>query len=96
MEDQEDGLVLLCSNGILDILLVLAEKLGVKLDVTGLVNTVDVAKSCSNREVWGNWGESFVDSKDILWLGVKGVVVDILVVDTIFLSTSNTDFLNHC
>jgi hypothetical protein len=52
VEDQEDGLVLLCSNGIFDILLVLAEKLGVKLDVTGLVNTVNVTESCSNREVW--------------------------------------------
>jgi len=52
MEDQEDWLVLLRSNGILDILLVLTEKFGVELDVTGLVDTVNVAESGGDREVW--------------------------------------------
>ena len=39
VEDQEDWLVLLSSDGILDILLVLAEELWVQLDVSGLVDT---------------------------------------------------------
>ena len=93
MEDQEDWLVLLCSNGILNILLMLAEKLGVELDVTGFVNTVDVTEPGSDGEVWGNWGESFVDGKDILGLRVERVVVNILVVNTILLATSDTDLL---
>ena len=94
VEDKENRLVLLRSNGILDILLVLAEKFGVELDIAGLVNTMHVTESGSNGEVWRNWGESLVDGKDVLRLGVEGVVVDILVVDTILLTASNTDFLN--
>lgn len=95
MEDQEDGLVLLGSNGVLDVLLVLAEKLWVELDVTRLVNTVNVAKTSGNGEVWGDRLEGLVDGKDVLGLGVEGVVVDILVVDTILLAASNTDFLKR-
>jgi hypothetical protein len=93
MEDQEDWLVLLRSNSILDMLLVLAEKFGVKLDITGLVDTMNIAESCSDGEVWGDWGKSLVDRKDIFGLGVKGVVVNVLIVNTIFLAPSDTDFL---
>ena len=71
MEDQEDWLVLLCSNGILDVLLVLLEEFGVELDVARLVDTVDVTEAGSDGEVWGNWGESLVDGKDVLGLGVE-------------------------
>jgi hypothetical protein len=38
--------------------------------------------------------KSLVDGKDVLRLGVKGVVVDILVVDTVLLATSDTNFLS--
>lgn len=93
MEDQEDRLVLLCPNGVLDMLLVLAQKFGVELNVTRLVDTMYVTESGSDGEVWGDWGERLVDSKDILGLSVEGVVVNILVVDTIFLATSDTDLL---
>jgi len=93
VEDQEHWLVLLGSNGILDILLVLAEELRVELDVAGLVDTVDVSETSGDREVWGDGLKSLVDGKDVLGLSVKGVVVDILVVDTILLTTGNTDFL---
>jgi hypothetical protein len=55
MEDQEDWLVLLRPNGILDMLLVLTEKLGVELDITGLVDTVDVTESGSDGEIRGDW-----------------------------------------
>jgi hypothetical protein len=94
VEDQEDWLVLLGSNGILNVLLVLAEKLWVELDVSGLVDTVNVSETSGDGEVRGDWLEGFVDGKDILGLSVEGVVVDILVVNTIFLTTSDTDFLS--
>jgi hypothetical protein len=94
VEDQEDWLVLLSSNSILDILLVLSEELWVKLDISWLVNTVDVTKTGSDGEVWRDGRKSLVDGKDILRLGVERVVVDILVVDTVFLTTSNTNLLN--
>ena len=55
MEDQENWLLLLGSNGILDELLVLAEELRVELDVTWLVNTVNVSETSCDREVWGDW-----------------------------------------
>jgi len=93
MEDQEDGFVLFCANGILDVFLVLGEEFGVELDVTRLVDAMDVTESGSNGEVRGNWREGLIDGKNILWLSVEGVVVHILVVDTIFLTTCNTDLL---
>jgi hypothetical protein len=34
-----------------------------------------------------------VDGQDVLGLGVEGVVVDILVVDTVLLTTGDTDLL---
>jgi hypothetical protein len=96
VEYKEDWLVLLCSNGILDVFLVLGEQLRVELDVTGLVDAVDVTKAGSNREVWRDWRKSLVDSEDVLWLGVKGVVVYVLIVDTIFLATSDSNLLQSC
>lgn len=95
MEDEEDGLVLLGSDGVLDVLLVLAEELGVELDVTWLVDTVDVTETGGDGEEWGDGGEGLVDGKDVLGLGVEGVVVNILVVDSVLLTTGDTDFLNQ-
>lgn len=95
VEDKEDWLVLLGSDGLLDILLVLAEELWVELDVSWLVDTVDVSETSGDGEVWGDWGESLVDGENILWLGVEGVVINILVVDTILLATGDTDFLQR-
>ena len=93
VEDEEDGLVLLGSDGVLDVLLVLAEELWVELDVTGLVDTVDVTEAGGDGEEWGDGGEGLVDGKDVLGLGVQGVVVNILVVDSVLLTTGDTDFL---
>jgi len=55
VEDQEDWLVFLGSYGVLDKLLVLAEKLWVELDVSRLVDTMNVSETSGNGEVWGNW-----------------------------------------
>jgi hypothetical protein len=34
-----------------------------------------------------------VDVVDVLWLGVKGIVVHVFVVDAILFTSGNTDFL---
>lgn len=93
VEDEEDWLVLLGAYGVLDVLLVLAEELWVELDVTWLVDTVDVTEAGGDGEVWRDWGKGLVNGKDVLWLGVEGVVVNILVVDSVLLTTGDTDFL---
>jgi hypothetical protein len=55
VEDEENWLVLLGSNGILNVLLMFAEELWMKLNVSWLVDSVNVAKTSSDGEVWGNW-----------------------------------------
>lgn len=91
VEDQEQGLVLRSVDLLLGVGLVLAQKLGVELDVTRLVDTVNVAESSGNGEVGGDRGESGVDIVDVLRLGVERVVVNSGVVDTILLTTGDTD-----
>lgn len=67
-----------------------------KLDVTWLVNTVDVTETSGDGEVWGDRCESLVDGKDVFWLSVERVVVDAGIVNTILLTTSDTNFLFKC
>jgi len=74
-----------------NIRLVLLEQLWVKLDVAWLVHTVHIAEASSNGEVWRDRAQSLVDLVDVLWLGVQGVVVNILVVDTILLTTCDAN-----
>jgi len=93
VKDEEDGLVLGGTDLLLDVGLVLLEQLRVETDVAGLVDTVDVTETSGNGEVRADGGEGVADGKNVLGLGVKGVVVDILVVDTVLLTTSDTDFL---
>lgn len=93
MEDEEDGLVLLGLELLLDVGLVLGEELGVQADVAGLVDTVDVTETSGNGEVGGDGSEGLLDGEDVLGLGVQGVVVDVLVVDTVLLTTGDTDLL---
>jgi hypothetical protein len=91
VEDEEDGLVGLGTGLLLDVLLVLGEELGVQLDVTGLVDTVDVTEAGGDGEVGGDGAEGVLDGQDVLGLGVEGVVVNVLVVDTVLLTTGDTD-----
>jgi hypothetical protein len=93
VEDEEDRLVLLGLGLLLDVGLVLGEQLGVQLDVAGLVDTVDVTEASGDGEVGADGGQGVVDGQDVLGLGVEGVVVDILVVDTVLLTTGDTDLL---
>lgn len=91
MEDEEDGLVVRAANGLLDVGLVLGQELGVELDVAGLVDTVDVTETSGNGEVGRDGREALVDHQDVLGLGVEGVVVNVLVVDTVLLTTGDAD-----
>jgi hypothetical protein len=54
---------------------------------------VHITESSGNGEVGADGGESVVDGQDVLGLSVQGVVVNVLVVDTVLLTTSDTDFL---
>lgn len=94
VEDEEDRLVILAIDLLLDIVLVLLEELRVELDVSWLVDTVDVTEAGSDGEVWGDGGQGLVDLVDVFWLGVESGVVHRLVVDTIFLTASNSNFLS--
>lgn len=93
VEDEEDGLVGGRTGLLLDVLLVLGEKLGVELNVTGLVDTVNVTEASGNGEVGADGSESILDGQDVLGLGVERVVVNILVVNTVLLTTGDTDLL---
>jgi hypothetical protein len=93
VEDEEDRLVGLGALLLLDVLLVLVEQLGVQLDIARLVNTVDVTEASSDGEVGRDLGEGGPDLVDVLGLGVERVIVNVLVVDAVFLTTSDADFL---
>jgi hypothetical protein len=96
VEHQENWLVFFCSNSILNVLLVLPEEFRVKLDITRLVDTVNIAETSSDREVWGDGGEGLVDREDIFGLGVEGIIVDVLVIDAILLAAGDTNLLQYC
>jgi hypothetical protein len=70
VEDQEDWLLFVGLDGVLDVLLVLGQELWVKLDVSWLVDTMDVTEASSNGEVRRDWGECVVNVEDILRLSV--------------------------
>lgn len=91
VEDEEDGLVVGGVDGGLDVSLVLAKELGVQLNVAGLVDTVDVAEAGGNGEVGRDGREGVVDVENVLGLGVERGVVNVLVVDTILLTTGDTN-----
>lgn len=91
VEDEEDGLLILGASLLLDVLLVLGEELGLELDVARLVDTVDVTETSGDGEEGRDLREGLEDLVDVLGLSVEGVVVNILVVDTVLLTTGDTD-----
>ena len=95
MENQENRFILLCTDGILDMLLVLAQQFWVKLNISWLVDTVNVSEAGGYGEVWGDWRQGLVDIEDILRLGIKRVVVDILIVNAVLFAASDTDLLER-
>lgn len=91
VEDEEDGLLILGASLLLDVLLVLGEELGLELDVARLVDTVDVTETSGDGEEGRDLREGLEDLVNVLGLSVEGVVVNILVVDTVLLTTGDTD-----
>lgn len=91
MEDEPNRLVTLELQLLLDMSLVLAEKLGMELDVSWSIDSVDVTKTSGNREQVCDLAEGIVDIEDILGLGVERGIVNTRVVDTILLASSDTD-----
>ncbi|KAH3662298.1 hypothetical protein OGAPHI_005548 [Ogataea philodendri] len=91
VEDQEQWVLGLCTDLLDGILLVLSQDFWSQDNVTWLVDTVHVTESGSNGEVWRNWSKGFVHGKHSLWLGVQQVLVCALVVDTVLLTTGDTD-----
>jgi hypothetical protein len=91
MEDKEKRLLLARTNLLFRVGLVLTEQLRVQLDVSRLVNTVDVTEARGNRKVGRNRGQRRVDFVDVLGLGVEGVVIHTGVVNAILLTTGNTN-----
>jgi hypothetical protein len=66
-----------------------------KLNISGLVDTVNVAEGGGYGEVGGDWRQGLVDVEDVLRLGIKRVVVDILIVNTILFTASDTNLLER-
>ncbi len=55
---------------------------------------MDISESCRDREIWADFGQSRPDVVDVFGLCVKRVVVNIFVVDTVFFTTSDPNFLS--
>ena len=54
---------------------------------------MNIAETSGNGEVWTNLGQGIINIPYVFWLSVERVVVDVFVVYTIFLTTSNSNFL---
>ena len=91
VEDEEEGLLVSIGELLLCVELVPVEELGVKTDVSGLVNTVDVAEGGGDGEVGADLGESSVDVPDVLRLCVETGVVYVGVVYAVLLTASDAD-----
>ena len=63
VEDEENRLILGGLGLLLNVGLVLLEQLRVQTDVTGLVDTVDIAEASGNGEVGANRGQGVVDTR---------------------------------
>ena len=79
------------ANLVGSVLLVVTEELGSESDVSGLVDTVDVSETGSDGEVGRDGVESSVDIVNVGGLSVEGCVVGARVVDTVLLTTSDTN-----
>lgn len=100
MEDKENGLVTFRGCLLFDQRLVFAEELRVQLDVARLVYTMDIPKAGSDGKKWAYFGQGAVNVINVVGLRVEGVVVNIFVVDPVFFTTCDSDFLltaiSHC
>mmetsp|Transcript_8525 Transcript_8525/g.20531 ORF Transcript_8525/g.20531 Transcript_8525/m.20531 type:complete len:275 (+) Transcript_8525:580-1404(+) len=95
MHDQVNGLVIFGRELSLGVLLMLTQTSGLKSDITGLVDTVDISKGGSNGEHVSDLRKFLVDGVDLFGRSVELFGVDVFVVDTVFFSSSDTDFHFH-
>jgi hypothetical protein len=93
VEDKEYRLVFFGTNLFLNVRLVFPEEFRMEFDVAGFVDPMNVSEAGRNWKVRRNLGQSLMDVVDILRLGVESIIINIFVVDTIFLATSYADFL---
>lgn len=91
MEHEEDRLGVLILKLLGHKLLVFAEEVGLELDISRLVDTVDITEASGDAEVGRDRAERLVDVPDVLGLRVEGVVVNVLVVDTILLAAGDAN-----
>ncbi len=91
VEDKVQRLRRVSSEFLTSVCLVLAQKLGLEANITRLVNTVHVSECSGDGEVRRDLAQSVMNIKDIGWLGVQAGVVDTCVINTIFLTTGDTD-----
>ena len=94
VEDKADGLGVL--GGVVtellgDVRLRAAEDLGLKLDVAGTVDSMDVAEGGGDREHVRDGGEGLVDLVNLLGLGVQVLQGDVGVVHAILFSAGDAE-----
>jgi hypothetical protein len=89
------------------VLLVFVKEFGVKADVAGFVDTVDISETSRDGEVGSDFSEIAVYIPDILWLSIQRGIVNASIIDTylsipltiwrllgktIFFTTGDSDF----
>ena len=94
VEDEEHRLIFFSISLFFDITLMLAKKLWMQLHISRLVHPVNISKPGCDGEIGADCAEGLVDVVDILGLGVKGVIVDFLVIDTVFFATGDPNLLH--
>ena len=93
VEDELHFLVVSTIELLGEVLLGVVEDDRLEVNVSRSVNSVDISERSGASEGGVlDLGQLFVGVPDFLGLGVKTVVVDISVVNTIFLSSGNTEF----
>jgi len=93
MEDEEKWLLILSADLALGIRLVFGKKFGVQLYVTRFVNTVHVSKRSRYAKVGADCRECGVYVVHFLRLGVQAAVLDTGVINAIFFTARDTNFL---
>mmetsp|Transcript_16018 Transcript_16018/g.36590 ORF Transcript_16018/g.36590 Transcript_16018/m.36590 type:complete len:354 (+) Transcript_16018:1312-2373(+) len=92
VEHKVDRLVLLALQLLLDVLLGVAEDVGPELNISRLVHSVNVSEGGRDGEHGvGDGSQGLVDLPDLVRLRVEGGVVNILVVHTVLLTTSDSE-----
>jgi hypothetical protein len=79
------------ANLLSSVLLVVTEEFWPEGNISRLVDTVNVSETSGNGEVGGDGVQSSVDIVDVWGLSVEGSVVGVGVVDTVLLTSGDTN-----